>query len=337
MNKHLKSSGTSIDLTPTFDSPFEGYTDYNHPLTEMCRTNAFEETFQYVNESIHPICIVGANGIQMEINGGLKNLNRLVVVRKVTFGADVKVDLSAVQRTVGGVGAEIVSYVSNVIEREKGNHKRSFTQYYVVDTKNLWGEPEGVYLNQIGVLIYLPKHRHTVAMVNERRPISISELKDECERWGNSIQLIHVPSSQNNAKPVYMAIGNQLVEVAPTDIPELKPGLHLVTNGGVKIASHMGECKSTYVKPDDYAANGVYSSHQQLLEALGGKDRVAEAIALLKEIQKASEPSLGKQPPVSLLDEFTIGGHTLRECATTLGETLGVINKLKNDITNVTK
>lgn len=337
MNKHLKRTGTSIDLNPTFDSPFDGYTDYNHPLTEMCRTNAFEESFQYVNESIYPICIMGTNGMQMEINGGLKNLNRLIVVRKVTFGSDVKVDLSAVERTVGDVGIEIVSYISNVIDREKGNHRRTFTQYYVVDTKNLWGEPEGVYLNQIGVLIYLPKHQSTVVLMNERRPVNIDELKDECAKWGNSIQLIHVPTSENNAKPVYMAVGNQLVEVAPTNIPELKPGLHLVTNGDIKIASHVGESRSTHIKPDAYVANGVFNSHQQLLEALGGKDRVAEAIAILKQIHQVSEPSTSKLPPVSILDEFTIGGHTLRECATSLGETLGVLNKLKNDITNVTK
>lgn len=335
LNKHLKISGTSIDLTPTFDNPFEGYKDHNHPLTNLGRTNTVKESFQYVNESIYPVCITGTNGLQMEIRGGLRNLNRLVVIRTITFGSDIGIDLSNSSRILGEGGDEFVSYVSNVIEREVGNRDRTIVLYYVVDTTNLWGEPDGVYINQIGITVYSPVHASNVSMVNERRPVTIDDDGEPERTWGANIQLLHIPESNVNTRPAYVAVGNQLVEVDSVQIPGMKPGMHLITHGNARIAGNSANHYSTHIKPEDYKQNGIYESYQQLMEGIGGKDRAAEVASLLKS-QDNSKP--GQAPPsLSILDEVTIGGHSLRTYAATIGETIGVFNKVKDDVKNVGK
>lgn len=336
LNKHLKVSGTSIDLTPTFDNPFEGYADHNHPLTDVGKTNTVSESFQYVNESIYPVCITGTTGMQMEIKGGLKNLNRLVVIRTITFGSDIGIDLSNSNRILGDGGEQFVSYVANVIEREVGNRTRTIKIYYVVDTRNLWGEPDGVYLNQIGITVYSPIHSGTVSMVNERRPVTVDDDGEPEKLWGANIQLIHIPESTVNTKPAYVTVGNQIVEIDSCHIPGMKPGLHLITHGAAKIAGNNANNYSSHVSPRDYKQHGIYDSYQQLMEGIGGKDRAAEVVSLLKGTSSTKTNS--KEPPsLSILDEVTIGGHSLRTYAATIGETISVFNKVKDDVKNVGK
>lgn len=336
MNKHLKINGTSIDLTPIKDNPFEGYTSHNHPLTEACRSDSFKESFQYVNESIHPLCLVGTNGLLLEIKGSLKNRNRLVVVRELVIGSDVKIDLTYGSRILGKSGDELVTYVSNVIEREKNNNYRVITIYYVIDTTFLNLEPEGVLISQLGIVISLPCFKETLTLVNERKPTVVDENGDPEKLWGGGVQLVYIPESKNNKKSIYTTLGNNVIEIKPSTNAGLNPGLHVLSTGTVSIPTKHGKKSTLLFKVNDFSEHGYYESGKKLIESLVSKDRSVDILASFKSDDNASNDS-GPSKRFNPLDEYKIGNSTLRECVETLGETIGIINKVKTDFRNVVK
>lgn len=332
MNKHQKISGTSIDLVQSFDNPFNGYGDYNHPMSDLGRTSGIKESFQYVNESIHPIGITGTNGVQMEIKGSYKNLNRLVIIREITFGCDIKVNLGGVETVMGKEAHNFVSYVANVIEREKGNQSRTIRVYYILDTSKLAREPDGLYLNQVGVLVYSPGSQQVDPTLGNRRPVITDE---NTEDWGATLQLIHVPERKEDKYPTFVMVGNRILRVEATNTPGLKPGMHLITNGCVKIIgskdSVLPNIYSEHIKPEDYANAGFYESGNKLIEGTFGKTRSSSVADILKVFEAAKETTKNEKPS-SYIDRYKVFGMSIRECANELGETVGVFNKAKDQI-----
>lgn len=332
LNKHLKINGTSIDLTPSFDDPFEGYGAHNHPLNDIGCSNVVSESFQYVNESLYPIGVVGSTGIQMEIRGGLKNLNRLVIIRTLTFGAHVGIDLGNTLQEEGD--KPFIDYVANVIEREKGNQKRIVKMYYIVDTTNLWGEPDGIYLKQVGMTVYSPRYAQTITMMKDRHSTVVDDQQQPETTWGANIHLIHIPENPNSNKSAYVNLGNNLIELKAAKSQGLKPGMHILTHGEASIAGQKSKQQSMYIEPEDYRNNGFYENYKQLLEGIDCKEKSNDILNLLK----GGISHVDKEAPtLSILDEVKIGGHSLRTYATTIGETLGAFNKVKDEIKNVAK
>lgn len=336
MNKHMKITGTNIDLPLSFDTPFEGYGEHNHPMTDICRANSVKESFQYVNESIYPVCITGSNGMQMEIKGGTRNLNRLVIVREITIGSDVKLNLNRCTQALGSDSDHFVTYVSNVIEREKGNLSKSITMYYVLDTSNLMTEPNGIHLNQIGITVVHKRYSKTVPYVTNRPFTTVDDDGNPETLWGASIQLVHIPESKISIDPTFLMLGNRIIQIEPTQVEGLKPGFHVLTHGSAKVMGSEHLENSIYIKPEDYKTSGLYESGKQLAEGIASKDRASEVISLLKGnsgIFKAEQ----SKPTISFLDEAKIGNHSLRDCIGALGETLGAFSKMKTDIKNIVK
>lgn len=329
MNKHMKISGTSIDLSPSFETPLEGYTDIDHPLTDRYRSEVIKESFQYVNESLSTLCVMSSSGMIMDLKGTRRNKNRMVIVRTLTLGSDVVVDLENLNRILGHEGQHVVDYIANTLIREKGNHERTIVMYYTADITNLLREPEGIHLNQIGVTIFHPRFRDTVPDVRNRKPKAIREDGTEEEAWGSTITLMHVPSSKTDTKPVFTTIGNEVIELPCTEAIGLAPGMHLITHGNMRLGSMSGQPGSIVVKPKDYKSRGFYSSHSELAEAIAGKDRTAEFISVMKESFERQTP-----PPenIHFLDDFKIAGHSVRDIVQSAGETINVFTKFKNEV-----
>lgn len=333
LNKHLKIDGTNIDITPTFESPFSGYGDHNHPMNTLCHTNIVTESYRYINESLSPVTVISSTGLHLELKAGIKNLNRMVVVKTIEFGADVKLDLANSSRSLGEDGVGFIEYVSNIVERDKGNQTRQITVYYIVDLINIRHEPLGIYLKHIGVTICHREHGDTALTIDNRK-VNIVDLEDtDTTTWAGSVTLVHVPVNKINKKPMYTTIGNHLLEIACSDVPGLKPGLHLITQGNIRTSGSNGSMYSLIVEPKDYQLHGFYDSHSQLATSLGGKDRSSEIIALLKE----KEANVVNPKRFNILDEIKIGGISLRECADSIGETLGAANNIKREFMTVCK
>lgn len=336
MNKHLKISGTNIDLTPSFETPLEGYTDRDHPLTDQFRSGVFKEEFHYVNESLNSVCVVTSTGMVIELKGTRRNKKRIVVIRTITFGSDIGVDLDNMQRVLGEESEDFVNYIANTLIREKGNHERIVKLYYVVDVSKLYCEPTGVHLNQLGITLCLPMHVNNVQLMHERKPVAVNA-KGEVEiPWGGAINLIHVPESPHDTKPVYTSLGNDVIEIQRSEAAGLAPGLHVIAHGNVRLGSRAGRPESTLVKPNDYKRYGIYESYNELMDKLGGdtrsKDRTAEFISVMKG---AFEQPAPKPDNISFLDDFQIGSQSLRNIVQNVGETINVFNKFKNDVKSV--
>lgn len=303
MDSYLKRVGTTLDVLPTLDNQLEGYDDTNHPVTDICRHNAFREEIHYVNESLNDVCVINSAGIIVKIPGTRRNRKRLIVVRKITTGTDVDIYLYNMRKILGEEGAALIDYLGNVIDREKNAYSRTITLYYVMPIDNIEMESTGLHHLKLGLTLFDKKFMDTIVPYDAIKPEVFGPNGTPIDQFGGSISLVHVPEVSSSTQSVFLTIGNDILEVPPVNTDELPPGLHMLPFGNVKKLS-----KNEVIKPVDYKRYGIYDSYSRLAEAMGSKDKTAELISVIKDAVKVDEIEIPKMrfTQRKLYDEYSV-------------------------------
>lgn len=313
---------TTIESLPTTNIPFEGYTRASHPLNDIHQVNAFGSSVRYINESLKEIGILEADGCMTYLPPSRKDNDRVIVVKSLMVGSNIDLCLKNMKRILGEDSRDLINYIGNVLERDCHMPVRTIDLYYVIPVQSLKYSPDGITHKKLRVTLFDKRFEDTILPFDQQTPIQLDDTGKPEEYFGGSVTIFNAVDPVDGGKPLYVMLGNEVLEIAPTPWANIEPGLHIQCSGTTKLLRGSSHVKQKYMKQ-----YGYHENFDSLVEAMANKEkRIDHVIKLMENLQTPDIPEDHRFDP----NKAKVFGMELGELASILEKGAHLANRFIN-------